>query len=145
ALRLAGDPLKLAHAVRHLGDAYYYAGERSLAGPCYLEALSIYRGHENSRPLDLANAVRSLAVLRDEAGAEQESQALWQESHDLYSSLNVPTGIAESAARLALLARRQGHIPQSHEWLDKAVKASNLADDAETLQYVSQVKGQVES
>src|SRR2546423_10945899 len=64
SLRKVDDPLRLAHKVRHLGDAYYYAGRWSLAEPCYLEALSIYRRHENRQPLDLANAIRSFAVLR---------------------------------------------------------------------------------
>ena len=58
-LRKVDDPLKLAHTVRHLGDAYYYAGRASLAEPCYVEALSIHRRCEQRRPLDLANAIRS--------------------------------------------------------------------------------------
>jgi tetratricopeptide (TPR) repeat protein len=144
ALRKADDPLRLAHAVRHLGDAYHYAGRVSLADACYVEALSIYRSHESSRPLDLANAIRSFAVLKDEAGAEQEAQRLWQEAHDLYVSVNVPAGIAESAARLALLAQRQGDLQGSREWLDGALKAANTADDADTLQYVREVKVQIE-
>ena len=31
SLRKGDDPLKLAHAVRHLGDAYYYAGRSAQA------------------------------------------------------------------------------------------------------------------
>ena len=145
ALRRGGDPLRLAHAVRHLGDAYHYAGQASLAEPCYVEALSIYRGHEVRRPLDLANAIRSFAVLKDHGGAEQDAQTLWQEAHDLYVSVNVRAGVAESAARLALLARRQGDLPQSREWLARAVTAARAADDAETLNYVNEVKAQIES
>ena len=145
ALRNAGDPLRLAHAVRHLGDAYCYAGDASLAEPCYVEALSIYRGHEDRRPLDLANAVRSFAVLKDEGGATQEAQNLWQEAHDLYVSVNVPAGIAESAARLALLAQRQGNLPRSREWLARAVTAASTADDSETLRYVNEIGARIES
>jgi hypothetical protein len=70
--RKVGDPLRLAHAVRHLGDAYYYARRAERAEPCYVEALSIYRGHEHARPLDFANAIRSFAVLKDENGEPQE-------------------------------------------------------------------------
>ena len=145
SLRKVDDPLRLAHAVRHLGDAYCYARRAALAKPCYVEALSIYRGHEHTRPLDLANAIRSFAVLKDDGGAEQEAQRLWQEAHDLYASVNVPAGVAESAARLALLARRQGDLPQSREWLARAVTAARAADDAETLNYVNEVKAQIES
>jgi hypothetical protein len=71
--RRGADPLRLAHRVRHLGDAYYYAGRAALAEPCYVEALSIYRGHARTRPLDLANAIRSFAVLKDEVGAAADA------------------------------------------------------------------------
>ena len=75
--RRVDDPLRLAHAVRHLGDAYHYAKQPTQAEPCYVEALSIYRGHAHPRPLDLANAIRSFAVLKDENGEAEESQRLW--------------------------------------------------------------------
>src|SRR2546430_2641892 len=120
-LRKIDDPLRLAHTVRHLGDAYYYAGRASLAEPCYVEALSIYRCHEHRQPLDLANAIRSFAVLKDEVGAAEEAQCLWQEAHDLYVADNVSAGVAESAARLALLARRHGDLQRSREWLSEAI------------------------
>jgi len=144
-LRKVDDPLRLAHAVRHLGDAYYYAKRASLAEPCYVEALSIYRRHEHRRPLDLANALRGFAVLKDEVGAAEEAQRLWQEAHDLYVVLNVPAGIAEGAARLALLARRRGDLEQSRELLSEAIAAADRADDPETLQYIRKVKTQIES
>ena len=100
--RIVDDPLRLAHAVRHLGDAYYYARRARQAEACYVEALSIYRGHAQTRSLDLANAVRSFAVLKDEIEPRKDSQLLWREAYDLYVALNAPAGVAESAARLAL-------------------------------------------
>src|SRR5437763_8837875 len=133
SLRKVDDPLRLAHRVRHLGDAYYYAGRWALAEPCYVEALSIYRRHERTRPLDLANAIRSFAVLKDEVGATEQSQRLWQEAHDLYVGLNVSAGLAESAARLALLARRHGDLARSRECLIEANAAADATADAETL------------
>ena len=145
SLRKVDDPLRLAHTVRHLGDAYYYAGRWSLAEPCYLEALSIYRTHDNIKPLDLANAIRSFAVLKDEVGATEESEALWQEAHDLYVTLDVSAGIGESAARLALLARRESDLQRSRKWLSEAIAAADRADDPETMQYIREVKTQIES
>ena len=144
SLRKVDDPLRLAHTVRHLGDAYYYAGRWSLAEPCYLEALSIYRRYENRRPLDLANAIRSFAVLKDEVGAAAEAELLWQEAHDLYLTLDVSAGIAESAARLALLAQRESDLQRSRKWLSEAIAAADRADDPETLQYIREVKTQIE-
>ena len=143
-LRKVNEPLRLAHAVRHLGDAYYYARQAARAEPCYVEALSIYRGHEHTRPLDLANAIRSFAVLKDEVGAAEEGQRLWQEAHDLYVAVNVKSGVAESAARLALLARRQGDQHRSREWLSEASAAADASDDPETLQYIREVTTQIE-
>jgi len=141
--RRGQDALRLAHRVRHLGDAYYYAGRWALAEPCYVEALSIYRRHERTRPLDLANAIRSFAVLKDEVGATEQSQSLWQEAHDLYVGLNVSAGVAESAARLALLARQRGDLARSRERLIEATAAADAADDSDTLRYVRQVTAQL--
>jgi tetratricopeptide (TPR) repeat protein len=97
------DALRLAHRVRHLGDAYHRAGRPALAEPCYVEALSIYRGDERRRPLDFANAIRSMAVLKGESGENAEAQRLWQEARDLYAAVDVPAGVDESTARLARL------------------------------------------
>ena len=141
--RRGEDALKLAHRVRHLGDAYYYAGRWALAEPCYVEALSIYRRHERTRPLDLANAIRSFAVLKDEVGATEQSQSLWQDAHDLYVGLKLSAGIAESAARLALLARHQGDLARSRERLIEASAAADATDDPETLQYIRKVTAQL--
>ena len=138
-LRNSADRLKLAHAVRHLGDAHYYAGEKKLAEPYYVEALSIYRSHDDRRPLDFANAIRSYAVLKGELGATGEAKSLWHEAHDLYLSLDVLAGVAESAARLALLAQRENDSRQSHEWLAEAIKAAQVANDPETSRFVAKV------
>ena len=144
SLRKVDEPLRLAHAVRHLGDAYYYARRAAQAEPCYVEALSTYRSHKQTRPLDLANAIRSFAVLKDHVGADEESKPLWQEAHDLYVATNMPAGVAESAARLALLARRQGDLRLSREWLSEASTSADGLDDPETLQYIREVTAQIE-
>ena len=81
-------------------------------------------------------------MLKHEVGAADEAQRLWQEVHDLYVTLDVPAGVAESAARLALLAQRRGDPQQSREWLIKASAAADATDDPETLQYVREVRAQ---
>jgi tetratricopeptide (TPR) repeat protein len=143
--RSGNDRLTLAHRVRHLGDAYYYAGRAALAEPCYVEALAVYRGNEHTRPLDLANALRSFAVLKEEVGASEQAQDLWQEAHDLYLALNAMAGVAESAARLALLARRQGDLARSRECLSEASAAAEATADPEALQYIRNVTVQLET
>jgi tetratricopeptide (TPR) repeat protein len=95
------EPLVLAHTIRHLGDVYLEQGRSDLTGPCYHEALGLYRSHEDRSSLDLANAIRSLAVLRWE-----QTKALWEEVREIYTNLNIEAGIKESAARVAALSRR---------------------------------------
>jgi tetratricopeptide (TPR) repeat protein len=99
--REVNEPLVLAHTIRHLGDVYLEQGRPDLAEPCYQEALGLYRTHEAGSSLDLANALRSLAVLRWE-----QTRALWEEVLDLYTSLSIEAGIKESTARVAALSAR---------------------------------------
>jgi tetratricopeptide (TPR) repeat protein len=99
--REVGEPLVLAHVIRHLGDVYHEQQCPELAEPCYREALGLYRSHEGGSSLDLANAIRSLAVLRWE-----QTKALWEEARDLYSTLNIEAGVKESATRVAALSMR---------------------------------------
>jgi tetratricopeptide (TPR) repeat protein len=97
--READEPLALAHTIRHLGDVYQEQGHLDLAEPCYVEALKLYRNSEDKGSLDLANAIRSLAILRCE-----QTRSLWEEARDLYSSLSIEAGIKESTARVAALS-----------------------------------------
>jgi tetratricopeptide (TPR) repeat protein len=143
-LRRGDEPLKLAHAVRHLGDAYHRKGQSADAAPCYAEALAIYRTHPQARPLDLANAIRSSAVLESDEGRAESAQRLWQEAYDLYVACGVQAGVAESSARLALLAAQPGQEARSREWLGRAISAADAASDAETLQYVREVRARLE-
>src|SRR5580765_2754074 len=99
--REAGEALVLAHTIRHLGDVYLEQGRPDLAEPCYHEALGLYRSHEDDSSLDLANALRSLAILRWE-----QTRALWEEVLELYTSLSLEAGIKESTARVAALSTR---------------------------------------
>ncbi len=99
-----GERLALAHTVRHLGDVYQEAHHPDLAEPCYREALELYRSSADAPPLDLANAVRSMAVLKSETGETAQARTLWQEARDLYAQVNVTQGVAESSARLARLS-----------------------------------------
>jgi len=104
--RAEGDPLRLAHTVRHLGDIHREAGHAELAEPCYGEALSIYRSHDQTPPLDLANAIRGWAILREEMGEAGEAKKLWEEARELYAAVNVEAGVEESSRRIALLKRQ---------------------------------------
>lgn len=102
--RQLDDPLALAHTLRHLGDVYRHAHEPPLAEHCYREALALYRAHPDTMPLELANAIRSMAVLKSDTGATAEARQFWEEAKHLYIATGVEAGVTESSRRLAQLA-----------------------------------------
>lgn len=76
---------------------------QDLAESCYTEAPALYRSEPRTLPLDLANAIRSFAILKDDTGQTDEARNLWEEPRNLYIGVNIPQGVAESARRLARL------------------------------------------
>jgi tetratricopeptide (TPR) repeat protein len=102
--REQGDLLRLAHSVRHVGDIYLEEGQLVPAEPCYQEALKIYRANAGTAALDLANTLRGFAILKQELAQKEEARQLWMEARDLYESMNVDAGVAESARRIAQLS-----------------------------------------
>jgi tetratricopeptide (TPR) repeat protein len=105
--RHESDPLLLAHTVRHLGDILRELARRTEAEQCYTEALELYRAHADAPPLDLANAVRGMAVLKDDLGDSDAALTLWEEAHRLYVAIGIHAGVAESKARQAAARRKQ--------------------------------------
>ena len=98
-----GDPLLLAHTIRHLGQLHHDAARVEDAERCYSEALQLYRSQESAPPLDVANAVRPLAILKDDAGETEAARRLWQEARALYEACGVQAGVDECSERLARL------------------------------------------
>jgi tetratricopeptide (TPR) repeat protein len=106
--RALNDPLKVAHTVRHVGDILRHLERFAAAATSYAEALRIYRAHPGTRPLDLANALRGLARLKEALGENAEAKTLWEEAGTLYAAVNVESGVAESARKVAMLGKRSG-------------------------------------
>lgn len=100
-LRRSAPPLMLAHTVRHLGDVYRENGQPVPAEHCYVEALNLYRSHPEADSLDLANAIRSFAVLKSETQATQDAAPLWQEARALYAQRNITAGVEECSRHLS--------------------------------------------
>lgn len=103
--RAADAPLKFAHTIRHIGDIHQDEGRLGEAEPFYREALALYRKHEETPTLDLANAVRGLALLTTNAGRSEEAKALWEEARKLYADVNVEAGVRESTRQIGLLEK----------------------------------------
>ncbi len=101
--RELGETLRFAHTIRHLGQVHHEAGRLDAAGSCLSEALDTYRAHGGPSPLDLANALRPLAILRGETGSAEESKRLWAEARELYGRLGIDAGVEEADDWLARL------------------------------------------
>ena len=101
--REANDPLRLAHAVRHLGQVNHRLGRLESAGRCYEEVLDLYDKAGTAHPLDHANALRTMAALKEDVGGVEEARLLWRRAAKLYRSAGVEEGVRECEAHLASL------------------------------------------
>ena len=101
AARTVADPLQLAHAVRHLGDVHRHARRLAAAEACYEEALSLYgRRAAGAATLAHANALRPMAILKEESGQAEEARMLWGRARELYAAAGIEAGVAECADHL---------------------------------------------
>ncbi len=89
------DALVLAHTIRHLADLYQDIGNLDSAESCYIEALAIYRADSRTSPLDLANAIRPMALLMEKFSRINDARKLWEEAGRLYTTAAVDEGIGE--------------------------------------------------
>ena len=103
AARRTGDPLLLAHAIRHVGDAHRAAQRLARAAACYDEALTHYAEHPDPPALDYANAIRPMAILKEALGETDEARHLWQRAKTLYATVPIGAGVAECDENLARL------------------------------------------
>ena len=102
-------PLQLAHKLRHLGDLLRERGDLERATPLLEEALALYRAEtplEEAHPahaLDVANAVRRVALLREESQEPAAAVELWAEARELYARLELAAGVEEAEQHLLFL------------------------------------------
>ena len=102
--REGGDLARLATALRHLGDVHRRAGRLRESHACYAEALSLYDGTDTGPPpLEYANTVRPMAILKEALGEADAARALWRQARDLYRASGIDAGVAECEERLARL------------------------------------------
>ncbi len=95
--RAEDDVFAVAHRLRHVGDVQRECGRHELAEPFYAEALALYRSRPGAPPLDLANTLRPMALLRERHG---DAAPLWRQARDLYAQAGVEAGVAEATERL---------------------------------------------
>ena len=98
--RANSDALRLAHTIRHVADILRGSARQAEALPLYEEAMQIYRAHPASPPLDVANALRGFALLKDDLGDREDGRSLWLEARKLYAAVQVQAGVEECESRL---------------------------------------------
>jgi hypothetical protein len=104
--RAHGEKLRTAHIARHLGDIHRESGLGSEAGPLLREAVEIYRCNLDTKVLDLANALRPLALLLDSLGDHRCAHELWQEAKTLYAAIDIADGVSECESHLGTGSQR---------------------------------------
>ena len=101
--RSLGNPLKTANTIRHAADLLREQKRLDEAEVLYVESLEIYRRQKDTPPLDLANAIRGFALLKEDVGDRKEALSLWREARDLYELTGIEAGVSESDRRIGLL------------------------------------------
>ena len=107
------DSKMLAHVVRHMADTLQSAGRHGEAEPYYREMLSSYQSAPNVPPLEMANALRSIALHEENMGKTDDARHLWQDARSHYAALdaeylaltgkNENPGVREADRHLATL------------------------------------------
>jgi hypothetical protein len=73
------------------------------AEAAYDQALAVYRTHPDTVPLDHANALRGVALIKDHAGDAEHAILLWRAAKALYETSEVEAGVAECESHIAFL------------------------------------------
>jgi tetratricopeptide (TPR) repeat protein len=101
--RSANDKGQLAHAQRHVGDLQRELGEHSSAESAASEAVTLYRQSGSGVSLDLANALRVLALAQESLGQLSKADGSWREARLLYEAVGVLPGVHECDEHIARL------------------------------------------
>jgi len=95
--RAAADPLREAHALRHVSDLDRAAGDVGDALAVAERAVSLYRT-QGSDALGLANALRLKALALVALGHAEAARPVWAEAADRYAAIGVTPGATECRA-----------------------------------------------
>lgn len=91
--------LLFAHTLRHVGDVLAQRGDFAGAREKCWAALQVYRESRDGQALDVANAIRSFALLEEQFD-DAAAIPLWQEAKSLYASAGVLAGVEECNSHL---------------------------------------------
>jgi len=100
----SGEPRARAHRLRHAGEIWLELARLDRAEAALDTALAGYRNLAAAPALELANALRPLALLREAQGRKKEARDAWAEAGRLYAEAGVEIGARESERRTQALA-----------------------------------------
>jgi hypothetical protein len=97
------QPDRWAHALRHAAEMAVRAGDPATGLRHARAILGFYRSSPPNA-LEMANALRVLALAEAAAGERDNACVHWSEARGLYVDVGVPDGVAEADRRVAALA-----------------------------------------
>lgn len=97
------QPARWAHALRHAAEFAVRAGDCATG---LREARAVLEYYRSSPPatLEMANALRVLALAEAASGERDHACAHWNEARALYVDAGVADGVVEAERRVAALA-----------------------------------------
>lgn len=97
------QPARWAHALRHAAEFAVKAGNCATG---LREARAVVEYYRSCQPttLEMANALRVLAMAEMASGEKDHAAAHWNEARDLYEDAGVADGVVEAERRVAMLA-----------------------------------------
>lgn len=112
-LREEHDFVHLAQAIRHLGDLYMEDGKVAAALPCYQEVLGLYDSLACASPLEIAHAMRKLALCAERTGDIRTAAELWKQVRELYLDMQIDSAVSEVSRRIARLGMAECRMDES--------------------------------
>ncbi|MFL9841027.1 hypothetical protein ABS767_08650 [Sphingomonas sp. ST-64] len=107
-LRKAGDGHALARALRRAGDIFLAQGDQERAAAALAEAFVLYEASPDAGTLEIADAVRSVALLAEALGEPEQALMMWQDARERYAQAREAggnPGLTEADTHIAALAR----------------------------------------
>ena len=97
------EPEQIAHITRHMADVEREIGDLKSSSSHYEKALAYYRSNMNKYGLNMANAMRGFALLKEKMVDYADAKSLWTEAKIIYEKYKFSDGVKECLAKLKKL------------------------------------------
>jgi len=100
---LDSEPEQIAHITQHIADVEREIGDLKSSLSHYEKVLAYYRSNMNKYGLNMANAMRGFALLKEKMVDYADAKSLWNEAKSIYEKYKISDGVKECLARLKKL------------------------------------------